>query len=272
MSKVIAAGRKTCKREGKVGGPTREGRHGWCWASLQAHAARRSHGRREGSVKRSIVRSLFASTVAVFHPVGDSGCRLRDARSRSRTRVRAPLPRPEHLSAGRDRRRSRRSVWFTEENGNRIGRITPGGADHGIPASDGRSPAGRDTVRRRRQALWFTELGPHQDRRDHDGRRHHRVPIRVEPGRACGRDHRRPGRNALWFTEFGTRRDQPDRSAWSGGADRPVLQRLRAAARVTSPSDPTSGSGSRSANGKVVGAIPTARPSDTISHSPSPER
>src|SRR5687768_17957380 len=84
------------------------------------HAARRSHGRREGSVTRFVTRSLFASAVALFTYLLTVSAAL----AVDEFTVPTPGSNPAGLTAGPDA-----SLWFTEENtsANKIGRITTGG-------------------------------------------------------------------------------------------------------------------------------------------------
>ena len=239
--------------------PTREGRHGWCWASLSAHAARRSHGRREGSVKRSILRSLCASSVALFTYLVTAAAALAASTSDPDPCLPAPAPpggtcQPAGITAGPDG-----NIWFTEENGNRIGRITPGGVITEFTAGlDGRRPAGRDqpSVPGRKRS-GSQSSGAQQDRRDHD----RPASITEYPSRssgAPGRNHRRARTGRIWFTEFWLRNQTAHRPDATGGT---LIDRVppdRAAAPVTSPLAPTAGSGSPRPSGKV-GAISTER-------------
>ena len=120
-----------------------------------------------------------------------------------------PVPtadsRPSGIAAGPDG-----NLWFTECDGNQIGRITTGGVITEFPiptASSGPQgiTAGPDGN------LWFTEAGQ-PDRADHPGRGDHRVPDphrRQRPdGIAAGPD------GNLWFTEADGNR--------SGGSPRPA--------------------------------------------------
>lgn len=66
------------------------------------------------------------------------------------------------------------ALWFTEDEGNRIGRITVTGeiTEFAIPTANSepsRITTGPDG------ALWFTEFTGEQDWPDNDERRHHRV-------------------------------------------------------------------------------------------------
>ena len=76
---------------------------------------------------------------------------------------------PSGIAAGPDG-----NLWFTEDLGNKIGRITPAGSHHRIPPSHRRASL-RHRSRPGRQPLVHRVLGE-QDRADHPGRRHHRIP------------------------------------------------------------------------------------------------
>ena len=106
--------------------------------------------------------------------------------------------RPRAVSLGEITAGPDGALWFTEQSGNRIGRITTLGqiTEFTLPrvASGpiGIAP-GPDG------ALWFTELNRQPDRADHDLRTVHRVPVGVlEP--PADRHHGR-GDGNLWFTE-----------------------------------------------------------------------
>jgi virginiamycin B lyase len=111
-------------------------------------------------VKRSVIRSLCALSIALFTilvtPAASFGA---DFFPITNPCPAAPVPpggtcQPAGITSGPDG-----NVWFTEENGNRIGRITPGGAiteftsglaAGALPVEIVAGPDGR---------LWFTQLG-----------------------------------------------------------------------------------------------------------------
>ena len=236
--------------------PTREGRHGWCWASLLAHAARRSHGRREGSVKRSIIRSLFATSVAVATLLVTAAA----AFAAQHFGIPTPCPpaavppgstcQPAGITAGPDG-----AIWFTEENGNRIGRITTGGAiteftggltAGALPVEIVAGPDGR---------LWFTQLGRTKIGAITTGGVITEYPSgstlnAPADGITVGPD------GALWFTEFSSGGSWIGRMTSAGTLTDEVLL-----PSGSGPGDITAGPDSRlwftEANGKI-GAISTA--------------
>jgi streptogramin lyase len=116
--------------------------------------------RRGVSVKRSIVRSLCASALALLTLMAAPAVSFAIDEFPLTVACPAAVPagtgtcQPAGISAGSDG-----NVWFTEENGNRIGRITPGGAiteftaglsSGALPSEITAGPDGR---------LWFTESG-----------------------------------------------------------------------------------------------------------------
>ena len=77
--------------------------------------------------------------------------------------------RPVSIAAGPDG-----DVWFTEAEGDKIGRITPAGTitEYSLPTANscpGGIAAGPDGN------LWFTEIDAEPDRADHPGRHHDRI-------------------------------------------------------------------------------------------------
>ena len=99
------------------------------------------------------------------------------------------------------------ALWFTEENGDKIGRITTAGdiTEYPIPtvpAAPSEITTGPDG------ALWFTESGANRDRPYHDRRR---LLHRVSPSRRARprRDHGRARRGALVHRER-RQQDRPD--------------------------------------------------------------
>ena len=122
----------------------------------------------------------------------------------------SPSPRPAvspyGITAGPDG-----NLWFTEQAGNKIGRITPTGIVHRVRDPHGRQPADRDHDRPRRQPL-VHRAGRQPDRPDHAHRHRHRVrgPHRGQPTR---RDHGRARRQPLVHREGG----QPGRADHADG-------------------------------------------------------
>ena len=100
------------------------------------------------------------------------------------------------------------NMWFTEENANLIGRITPAGRHHRIPRAYCRQSSVWDCGWPGRQLVVHRELRE-EDRADHPGRRHYRVPpARCQPAvRDCGR----PGWQPVVHPLGRDRADHPDR-------------------------------------------------------------
>ena len=151
-------------------------------------------------MKRSIIRSLFASSVALFTLLVTAAAAFGGRLLPDPDPVCPPAPAPGTCQPGGIAAGPDGNVWFTEENGNRIGRITTGGAIHGVH----RRPVGRRGARRDRggpsgtQRLWFTESGTQQDRRASrpPARSPSTGPTDAPPdGIIAGPD------GALWFTE-----------------------------------------------------------------------
>ena len=116
-----------------------------------------------------------------------------------------------HVSAGRDHRRAlTAALWFTEENGNKIGRITTGGA------RSRSSPTGLSSgASRSRSLLALTgacgsrESGAEQDRRASTTGG---TITEFSGSRDCaaGRNRRSARTGTLWFTESGRQPDRQD--------------------------------------------------------------
>ena len=109
---------------------------------------------------------------------------------------------PGGIAAGPDG-----NLWFTEGNGNQIGRITTAGVITEFPIPTANSDpygiaAGPDGN------LWFTEAYWQPDRPDHHGRRHHRVPASQRP--AATRSASRPARTATSGSPSSSQQDRPD--------------------------------------------------------------
>jgi virginiamycin B lyase len=208
-------------------------------------------------VKRSIIRSLFATTVALIALVVTAAVAPAAQHFGIPTACPpGPVPpggtcQPAGIASGPDG-----NLWFTEENGNRIGRITVGGAITEFTAglTAGAKPV--EIVAGPDGRLWFTQLG-----RTKIGAITTSGAITEYPsgsnlnapadGIAVGPD------GALWFTEF-----LSGGSSWVG--------RMTTAGTLTDefllpfgsgPGDITSGPDNRlwftEANGKI-GAISTA--------------
>jgi streptogramin lyase len=108
-------------------------------------------------VKRSIGRSLLASVVAVLALLVTPGMASAiDFFSIPTPCSNGPNPpggtcQPGGITTGPDG-----NVWFTEENGNRIGRVNPGGSITEFQLASGSSPV---EIVSAGGALWFTQLG-----------------------------------------------------------------------------------------------------------------
>ena len=110
---------------------------------------------------------------------------------------------PVGITAGPDG-----NLWFTEVNGNKIGRITPGGTITEFADPHVQQQSRRDHGRARRQPL-VHRVRRQQDRPDHPRRHRHRIPRSLTPnsgpiGITAGPD------GNLWFTEYGWQQDRPD--------------------------------------------------------------
>ncbi len=121
-----------------------------------------------------------------------------------------PLPAghfgPSGIAAGPDG-----NLWFTEETGNQISRITTAGVVTGFPIPTAASEPARYRGRRGRQPL-VHRTPCEQDRSDHHGRRHHRVP-HSHHRQHRWRHHGRPRRQPLVHIRWGhlvPRQDRPD--------------------------------------------------------------
>ena len=142
-----------------------------------------------------------------------------------------------------------RSSAATRSGGSRRPASSPSSRSPRPAASPRASPPGPDGN------LWFTEVGRQQDRADHDGRRHHRVP---DPdGRQPASTASRPGPDGnLWFTEV-TR--QQDRADHDGRRHHRVPDPDgRQPARPASRPARTATSGSPRVRGNKIGRITTA--------------
>jgi streptogramin lyase len=213
-------------------------------------------------VKRSAIRSLLALAVAMFTILVTAT--VANAQTFPLTNPCpapvAPAPpggtcQPAGITAGPDG-----NIWFTEENGNRIGRITPGGAitEFGLPA--GSLPVeitpGPDG------ALWFTEAGSNSiGRITTSGAITHRSVSGAPDGIVAGPD------GNIWFTEPAANRI--GKLAISGGSPTYFLS-----SSLNEPGDITVGPDNRlwftQGLGGKIGAIPTsATGGGDISHFPS---
>lgn len=157
-------------------------------------------------MKRSTIRSLFASTAAlVALSVTPAASVAADFFAIPNSCLPAPVPpgtcQPAGITTGPDG-----NVWFTEENGNRIGRITTGGAitefstanglsAGALPAEITAGPDGR---------LWFTESGTNQigALNPTTGQISEYGPTVAPPDGITPGPPTDP--NSLWFTEYST--------------------------------------------------------------------
>ena len=254
------------------------------------------HRRRTGFLARSLRGSPTALLIALVMPATAPA-------AISEFPVRTPASTPFQITAGPDR-----ALWFTEGNGNKIGRITTTGEVEEFrvptPASSPQGiAAGPDG------ALWFTELVANKigrittsgrfkeftiptpgsdprriapvrtgrsgsrrptgtDRPYHDIRQGHRVH-HPHPQQQSGGDHRRPGRGAVVRRE---RREQ--HRADHDGRRLPRVPRshllARTAPRTGSRPARTARSGSRSAATTRSAASP--RPERSASSTSDPRR
>jgi virginiamycin B lyase len=143
-------------------------------------------------VKRSIVRSLCASSVALFTVL------VTPAASMAVDEF--PLPagsNPTGIIAGPDG-----ALWFTEEGGNKIGRMTTGGVlTHEIPIPTAGSLPTEIAVGSDNK-LWFTEFNGNKIGRVEGNGTICEFPV---PGSGSQPDGIVAGPDgALWFTQFGS--------------------------------------------------------------------
>jgi streptogramin lyase len=210
-------------------------------------------------VKRSISRSLCASSLAVFTVLVTPAVTFGETFP-----ITNPCPasslggtcQPAGITTGPDG-----NIWFTEENGNRIGRITAGGAitEFGLPA--GSLPT--EITTGPDGALWFTESGTNSiGRITTAGAITNHFPVGAAPdGIVAGPD------GNLWFTEPTANRIG---KLALDGTDTHFISGLNEPGDITVGPDNrlwfTQGLGGR------IGAIPTsATPANpSISHFPSP--
>ena len=125
---------------------------------------------------------------------------------------------PSGIAAGPDG-----NLWFTESDGNRIGRITPAGTSPSSPPAHRRQPpvgiaAGPDGN------LWFTECSADRDRPDHPGRARSPSSAPASPP-AAARTASRPG---------------PTATSGSPSADGNQIGRITPAGRRSPSSPPAS--------------------------------
>ena len=174
------------------------------------------------------------------HLFGDSGCRFRrDVPAHEPVSCRAASGATRHhcqpagITAGPDG-----NIWFTEENGNRIGRITPGGvASRKSPMPAGRrsKPVGDQPsgARDRRRSGSPSRAATGSGESPRPVRSRH--PARLS--RRARRDHRWRPDGHIWFTEPGQHRiggvatSRCDYRAYftGGGASRVTSRRARRA-------------------------------------------
>ena len=110
-------------------------------------------------MKRSIVRSLCASSIALFTFLVTAAAALAADQFALPQCSPAPAPalgtcQPGGISPGPDG-----ALWFAEENGNKIGRITTGGAIVEFTNGLAGSAAPVEIVAGPDGRLWFTESG-----------------------------------------------------------------------------------------------------------------
>ena len=125
---------------------------------------------------------------------GPTQAATRSGGSRPRARS-APTGKRGHQRPARDRGGPDGALWFTNRDGDSIGRITTGGVITTFRHTSIRGP--REIAAGPDGALWFTTSG--LDRADHDPRRGQQLQargIRGPRGIAAGPD------GALWFTNY----------------------------------------------------------------------
>src|SRR3954470_10573964 len=94
-------------------------------------------------MRRSLVHLAALVTLICSHNVG--------AQTVTEFPIPTPGSQPWEITSGPDG-----NLWFTEQAGNKIGRITPSGSVTDFPVSPGSRPTGITTGPD--GALWFTEL------------------------------------------------------------------------------------------------------------------
>ena len=165
---------------------------------------------------------------------------------------------PSGIAAGPDG-----NLWFTEYNGNQIGRITPAGVDHRVPRPHGRQPA----LRASRPARTATSGSPRpRPTRSAGSRRPASITEFPHPDRRqrARRHHGRPGRQPLVHRE----RRQQDRPDHARPASSPSSRSPRpAAAPAGSRPGRTATSGSPRAVGNQIGRI---TPAGVVTEFPMP--
>ena len=152
-------------------------------------------------MRRSLVRLLFGFSIGLL-----ACCHSR--RRRSAIDEFPAAGSPSGLAAGPDG-----NLWFTQETGNTIGRMTHRRRRHRrVPDPDRRQPALRDRGGPDGD-LWFTEFNGNKIGRitTRDGT----ITEFTVPAAAAARRHRGRARRNLWFTRG---RQQPDRPHQHGDA------------------------------------------------------
>jgi len=220
------------------------------------HGSGAGTSEKRSTVKRSVFPSLVVSTLALFTILvtpAVSGAQTFPLTNPCPPAATGGTCQPAGITTGPDG-----NIWFTEENGNRIGRITPGGAITEFPIPNPPSlpveitpgPGG---------ALWFTESAANSIRYiTTAGAFGPRFPVGASPdGIVMGPD------GNIWFTEPVANRIG---KMTPGGADTHFSSSLNEPGDITVGPDNrlwfTQGAGGR------IGAIPTsATPSSpSISH------